>query len=103
MDDKDEPKFTPGPWRKKGKRVFWTKPEPELPKDTLLNGLIAICASAEDDPEADEEARDNAKLIAAAPEMYALLIELRDNYVQNPNGIRRINKQLAKCRGEKYE
>ncbi len=32
--------------------------------------------------------------------MYALLIDLRDNYVQNPNGIRKIEEQLARCRGE---
>ena len=75
-----ELKFTEGPWHKKGHRVFWQKPDRNLPKDNLLNGLVCICATTEDNPpEVLEEAHANALLIAAAPEMYAMLEELYDN------------------------
>lgn len=64
-------KFTDGPWHKKGRKVFWQKPDRNLPKDNLFNGLVAICASTEDNPpEVIEEANANATLIAVAPEMY---------------------------------
>ena len=103
MNDK-RPLFTPGPWFKKGKKVFWQKPDRELPKDNLWNGTICICATTEDDvPEANEEARANAALIAAAPEMYALLDDIRKNYQCMPNPAdveRRINALLARARGE---
>ena len=69
-----QPKFTPGPWHKKGKRVFWQKPEPDLPKDNLFNGLVCICATTEDNPpEVIEEACANAALIAQAPKMLKTL------------------------------
>ena len=72
-----EPKFTKGPWHKKGKRVFWQKPDRTLPKDNLFNGLVCICATTEDNPpEVIEEANANANLIAAAPELYRMLEKL---------------------------
>jgi len=61
--------FTPGPWFRKGQRVYWKKPDKDLPRGTLPNGLICTCKSAEDWPECDEEARANAALIAAAPDL----------------------------------
>jgi hypothetical protein len=67
--------FTPGPWFRKGQRVYWKNPDKDLPRGTLPNGLICTCKSAEDWPECDEEARANAALIAAAPELYAALKE----------------------------
>lgn len=78
-----EPKFTDGPWHKKGKRVFWQKPDRTLPKDNLFNGLVCICATTEDNPpEVIEEACANAALIAMCPAMYSELeadaIMLRD-------------------------
>lgn len=63
-------KFTDGPWYRKGHRVFWQTPDPGLPKDNLLNGLVCICAMTEDNPpEAVEEACANAALISTAPEL----------------------------------
>lgn len=62
--------FTPSPWFRKGKRVYWKKPEKDLPHGTLPNGQICLCKSAEDWPECDEEARANAQLISVAPEMF---------------------------------
>ena len=74
-----EPQFTPGPWHKKGKRVFWTKPERDLPKDNLFNGLVCICATTEDNPpEVIEEACANASLIAKAPKMFNALKKCLD-------------------------
>lgn len=99
MTDK-EPKFTPGPWHKKGIRVFWTKPERDLPKDNLFNGLVCICATTEDNPpEVIEEACANASLIAAAPEMYEMLSDLATcGAIVNSYYTARINALLAKVR-----
>ena len=70
----NEPKFTDGPWHKKGKRVFWQKPDRTLPKDNLFNGLVCTCATTEDNPpEVLEEAYANAALIAMCPNMYGEL------------------------------
>ena len=69
-------KFTPRPWFRKGKRVFWKKPDKDLPHETLPNGMICICQSAEDWPECDEEAHANGDLIAAAPDMYEFIEHL---------------------------
>ena len=102
-----EPKFTPGPWHKKGKRVFWTKPERDLPKDNLFNGLVCICATTEDNPpEVNEEACANASLIAAAPEMYEVLVKClayisRCPMLRNGELEDEIATLLAKARGEK--
>lgn len=98
--------FTPSPWFRKGKRVYWKKPEKDLPHGTLPNGQICLCKSAEDWPECEEEARANAQLISTAPEMYELLSEILEF---EPKGIRlnffdRINPKiesvLRKARGE---
>ena len=61
--------FTPGPWCRNKQRVYWKKPDKDLPRGTLPNGLICTCKSAEDWPECDEEARANARLISLAPNM----------------------------------
>ena len=95
-----EPKFTNGPWFKKGKRVFWQKPDRSLPKDNLFNGLVCICATTEDNPsEVIEEAHANAELIAAAPEMYVLLEDLLGKF-RNDEFAPQIEAVLKKARGE---
>lgn len=68
-----ETKFTPGPWFSNRQRVYWKKPDKDLPIGTLPNGQICTCKSAEDWPECDAEARANARLIATAPELYEAL------------------------------
>ena len=73
-----KPKFTPKPWFRKGKRVYWKNPDKDLPRGTLPNGLICICKSAKDWPECDEEVRANADLITAAPEMYEALEKIQE-------------------------
>ena len=65
--------FTPGPWFRNKQRVYWKKPDKDLPRGTLPNGLICTCKSAEDWPECDAEMRDNARLIAAAPDLFDAL------------------------------
>lgn len=99
-------KFTNGPWHNKGKRVFWTKPDHDLPKDNLLNGLVCICAMTEDNPpEVIEEAHANASLIATAPEMYELLNEIVSWLFfcvhDESDMTNKIKQLLAKARGEK--
>lgn len=97
-------KFTDGPWHKKGRKVFWQKPDRNLPKDNLFNGLVAICASTEDNPpEVIEEANANASLIACSPEMYALLQKIIDNKIipdYQAHVAQEIIKLLKKARGE---
>lgn len=95
-------KFTPKPWYRKGKRVYWKNPDKDLPRGTLPNGLICTCKSAEDWPECDEEARANADLITAAPEMYEQLDFFLDTLKkQFPERGAIIEKILKKARGEK--
>lgn len=43
-----------------------------------------------------------ALMIEAIPDMVSLLKELRDDYVQNPNGVRKINELLTRI-GEKAD
>ena len=100
-------RFTPGQWHKKGKKVYWTKPDKDLPQDNLLNGCVCICATTEDDPpEVIEEAKANAALIAAAPEMLWMLESLRQAFEANALPIKdhatlymEILNLLAKARG----
>lgn len=94
-----KPKFTPGPWFRVGRSVRWKKEQKELPHRTLPNGLICSCKSAEDWPECDAEARANASLIAAAPEMYDFieLVKLTTNDINIYNEAEKI---LRKARGE---
>ena len=103
-------KFTPRPWFRKGKRVFWKKPDKDLPHETLPNGMICICQSAEDWPECDEEAHANGDLITAAPDMYEfiehLVNEIEENGLMEYDNSRRdildnANRVLRKARGEK--
>ena len=82
-------KFTKGPWRIDEFRDFIL----------IMAGYSEICYM--DD---DLNRYANARLIAAAPEMYELL-ELLDNYLAIKGGFndrmtRRISKLLKKMRGE---
>ena len=108
----NESKFTPGPWFSNRQRVYWKKPDKDLPRGTLPNGLICTCKSAEDWPECDAEARENANLIAAAPDMYSALEEILadlDTFPQVAPGVDhpeifdlklKLRKLLRKARGE---
>ena len=78
-------KFTPGPWFRKGKNVFWEKPQRDLPEHNLFNGFVCTCATTEDDPpEVIEEARANAALIAQAPKMFDVLKKCLDHLKRCP-------------------
>lgn len=79
----NEPKFTPGPWELDGCEV----------KVPQMNGRLPTM----------EERLANAALIAAAPEMYAILVEL-DEIFKNEKGtifVNKITEVLKKARGEK--
>lgn len=75
--------FTPGPWFRKGQRVYWKNPDKDLPRGTLPNGSICVCKSAEDWPECNAEARANARLIATAPKLYDKLKEAAYEFCHN--------------------
>lgn len=113
------PRFTDGPWFNKGKRVFWQKPDRDLPKDSLFNGLVCICATTEDDPpEVIEEANANAALIAQCTTMYKSLEDDAKSFRETAEWLKKrlgdmaivaamsmradeIEKLLSKARGEK--
>ena len=98
-----KPKFTPGPWFRVGRSVRWKKEQKDLPYRTLPNGLICSCKSAEAWPECDEEARANAQLISAAPEMYEMLASIRTTLEYMgylPYLVKDIDLILRKARGE---
>ena len=59
--------FTPGPWVAMGKAVYTESDNPT--REILWGGHNTRSAS-------DEEKKANARLIAAAPEMYEMLKEL---------------------------
>ena len=85
-------KFTKGPWRIDEFRDF----------ASIMAGYTEICY-IDDDLNCDK-VRANARLIAAAPEMYELL-ELLDNYLAINGGLNdrmttEISKLLKKVRGE---
>ena len=85
-------KFTKGPWRIEEFRDFFS----------IMAGYTEICY-IDDDLNCDK-VRANARLIAAAPEMYELL-ELLDNYLAIKGGFNdrmttKISKLLKKVRGE---
>jgi hypothetical protein len=62
--------FTPGPWVAIGKAVYTESDNPT--REILWGGHNTRSAS-------DEEKKANARLIAAAPEMYEVLQELADS------------------------
>jgi hypothetical protein len=62
--------FTPGPWVAMGKAVYTESDNPT--REILWGGHNTRSAS-------DEEKKANARLIAAAPEMYEVLQELADS------------------------
>ena len=85
-------KFTKGPWRIDEFRDF----------ASIMAGYTEICY-IDDDLNCDK-VRANARLIAAAPEMYELL-ELLDNYLAINGGLSdrmttEIRKLMKKARGE---
>ena len=62
--------FTPGPWVAMGKAVYTESDNPT--REILWGGHNTRSAS-------DEEKKANARLIAAAPEMYEVLQELAES------------------------
>ena len=87
-------KFTPGPWERVGAKV--------LDQEGFT---IAKCGWI---GQSDEEGLKNGDLIAAAPEMYAMLERIMDYrtggpFIANPTKTEEIYNLLAKARGEVRE
>lgn len=93
-ETKTEPKFTPGPWRRSAFEDDWAI------RGAKCDRVIARPNCNIDDASA------NAALIAAAPEMYALLsnilndLETDGSISPNDNAANDIRMLLAKARGE---
>lgn len=100
----DQPKWTKGPWAGKG----------QTSEDDVFCGTMhRICADGawlafvptwKDNPDEASEAEANARLIAAAPDLYAELVSLMAAYAEC-NGechpaYGRAEYALAKARGE---
>lgn len=102
-----EVKFTPAPWaainenncsgwkvvkqRVRDKNLEW--------EVSQYDASVVMAIGDHTDPETTENERANAHLIAAAPEMYKVLIELR-GFIPDTGMIDYINSLLAKARGE---
>ena len=89
---KTKTKHTPGPWKANGKFIISAC-------DTLVASTVEMQGSnLKRTGELIEQAATNAKLISAAPEMYALLIVLLDT--ATGKDLERIKYMLAKAKGD---
>ncbi|HJH05434.1 MAG TPA: hypothetical protein K8W19_15615 [Victivallis vadensis] len=91
-----EPKFTPGPWS----ILFNDKTKVVLEQQGVA---VFVADTYAGFTKSEEEQKANAALIAAAPEMYEGLKEIRD--VMEKDGrfcrtVEAIDKLLMKARGE---
>lgn len=91
-----EPKFTPGPWS----ILFNDKTKVVLEQQGVA---VFVADTYAGFTKSEEEQKANAALIAAAPEMYEWLKEIRD--VMEKDGrfcrtVEAIDKLLMKARGE---
>lgn len=98
-------KFTPGPWRKEGNRVYPTTEEGKIrhcggPICSVNYNCFADRLLADKN---EKEASFDAALVSAAPEMYDWLNWLIENdmlTIVNPNDREKIKLALKKARGE---
>jgi acetamidase/formamidase len=73
-------KHTPGPWR-----VVRANPSPTTGPLLIAGGKPGYIADVRV-VHGNEENNANARLIAAAPQMFALLRAVRDAYIEDPSG-----------------
>lgn len=83
-------KHTPGPWKVSGWRVC-AFPE---------RGIKVICDTANNNATRNDENASNARLIAAAPEMYDLLKEIDGHGTLRGDMPKRLAELLKKVEGE---
>ena len=88
-----KPKFTPGPWY-----VYDTRERAEHAYDYYITAGQYFVAAVSPNSLNIQEA--NANLIAAAPEMYAMLADIAEQKITGLSMYAAINKLLAKARGE---
>lgn len=101
MENKEntQPKFLPGPWFASGQLIFAESKKRPI-AIAAVNGLWLLTGNTFE---------ANAALIAAAPEMYALLnnilndLETDGSISLNDNAANDIRMLLAKARGEAAE
>jgi len=101
-------KYTPGPWKMTDVRKYRDEAFFEVSSNASIFWLAKVGAPDDD----FEQAKANAHLIAAAPEMYELLKEQIECYNQMPMSdlnyagiewIRRARKVLAKAEGREVK
>lgn len=99
FDAKDRGKYfpepTPGPWYVRG--GFPTGLDNKPDSYDIASGTTLICST-----DSGPDSAANAKLLAAAPDMYEALALLGENYLDNlPDGVAdMVCLALAKARGE---
>lgn len=94
--------FTPGPWQKVTSRHIYSG---DLP---ICNTTVLVGRNIEQEREFKNIAEANARLIASAPEMYAMLSRLHIELMPNDEGgvdvppemVVEIGNLLKKARGE---
>lgn len=76
MPTETKPTFTPGPWRFDGECILTHNDGPVLCLAFITGGLDGLGAGAMLGP----TSRANARLIVAAPDLYAALVALAEDY-----------------------
>lgn len=112
----DKPKFTPGPWRCNDENGKWLAGETEWHADFQGDSIagvesavpilshdgttvaIAVYENKSFDGDDDDELKANARLISAAPDLYAACEDLL-NHVSIAS-VERARAALAKAKGE---
>lgn len=90
--------YTPGPWKvceNWRSKLAVIGPQPEGCNDTTTNRICNLPHRQ------DKQGRANAQLIAAAPDMLALLIALHDHGYSSVGDHERVRDVIGKARGER--
>ncbi len=99
-------KFTPGPWGAVNNGVYWEVSTPwevggNIEKHCPSVAFVWALLPDASEPELNENQEANARLIAAAPEMFELLKECVDGTFGNcTDWNERARKIIAKAKGE---
>jgi hypothetical protein len=102
-----EPKFTPGPWSVRDKICIFrflsvtSDKSPFLIAKIMQPDMQGILENATKEKANWEQLSANAALIAAAPEMYEMLVDIAEQRVTGLSMYAAINKLLVKARGRK--
>jgi hypothetical protein len=96
---------TPGPWRvEQDTTLIWGNCNPDDSTSYGMGYPVADCQQPRPwrrESPTDDEIAANARLIAAAPELLAALIDVAENYTNdNPQMWGRVHAAIAKAQAE---